>query len=157
MDRSFVGAVRRAFRNTAVIAAALGLGGAPLAAQSTGKIEGRVRDQAGAPIPNAQVTIIGSAFSAQTNPQGYYFINNVPSGTVAMRAAFIGYRAVRAEGIRALGGQTITQDFALQASTIELDPIVIQTTQPSRWCPVTRSPRSSGSTAASPTSCRWTG
>jgi hypothetical protein len=130
MDRSFVGAIRRAFRNTAVIAAALGLGGSPLAAQSTGKIEGRVRDQAGAPIPNAQVTIIGSAFTAQTNPQGYYFINNVPSGTVAMRAAFIGYRAVRAEGIRVLGGQTITQDFALQSSTIELDPIVIQTTQP---------------------------
>jgi hypothetical protein len=113
-----------------VIAAALGLGGSPLAAQSTGKIEGRIRDQAGAPIPNAQVTIIGSAFSAQTNPQGYYFINNVPSGTVAMRAAFIGYRAVRAEGIRVLGGQTITQDFALQTSTVELDPIVIQTTQP---------------------------
>src|SRR5688500_12475888 len=130
MDRNFVRAVSLAVRRCAVAAIALGIGGSALAAQSTGKIEGRVRDEAGAPIANAQVTIVGSAFSALTNPQGYYFINNVPSGTVAMRAAFIGYRAVRAEGVRVLGGQTITQDFALQASTVQLEDISVQTTQP---------------------------
>ena len=52
-----------------------------LAQGSTGKIEGRVRDQAGAPIANAQVFVVGTAFNALTNPQGYYFINNVPAGT----------------------------------------------------------------------------
>jgi len=130
MKQSCVSAFARVARVCALAAVALGVGASSLLAQATGKIEGRVRDQAGAPIANAQVVIVGSAFSALTNPQGYYFINNVPSGTVAMRAAFIGYRAVRAEGVRVLGGQTITQDFALQASTVQLEDISVQTTQP---------------------------
>ena len=56
------------------------MGAGALHAQgSTGKIEGRVRDQAGAPIVNAQVFVVGTSFNALTNPQGYYFINNVPA------------------------------------------------------------------------------
>lgn len=130
MKQSCVSAFARGARGFALAAVALGFGASSLLAQATGKIEGRVRDQAGAPIANAQVVIVGSAFSALTNPQGYYFINNVPAGTVTMRAAFIGYRAVRAEGIRVLGGQTITQDFALQASTVEVQDIAVTSTQP---------------------------
>jgi len=130
MKQSCVSAFARGARRFALAAVALGFGASPLLAQSTGKIEGMVRDQAGAPIANAQVVIVGTAFSALTNPQGYYFINNVPSGTVIMRAAFIGYRAVRAEGIRVLAGQTITQDFALQATTVEVQEIAVQSTQP---------------------------
>ncbi|HEY2804708.1 MAG TPA: carboxypeptidase regulatory-like domain-containing protein, partial [Gemmatimonadales bacterium] len=49
------------------------------AQETTGKIEGTVRDSAGAPIPGATVFIVGSAFSSRTNEQGYYFINNVPA------------------------------------------------------------------------------
>jgi hypothetical protein len=130
MKQSCVSAFARGARRFALAAVALGFGATSLLAQSTGKIEGRVRDQAGAPIANAQVVIVGTAFSALTNPEGYYFINNVPSQTVTMRAAFIGYRAVRAEGIRVLAGQTITQDFALQATTVEVQEIAVQSTQP---------------------------
>jgi len=85
-----VSAFVRIARLVAVATVALGLGASSLLAQgSTGKIEGRVRDQAGAPIANAQVFVVGTAFNAATNFQGYYFINNVPAGTVAVRAAFI--------------------------------------------------------------------
>src|ERR1051326_8499948 len=60
---------------------------APLAAQqTTGKIEGTVSDQAGAPIANAQVFVVGTSFGAVTNDKGYYFVNNVPVGTFALRA-----------------------------------------------------------------------
>ena len=130
MKQSCVSAFARVARSFALAAVALGFGASALLAQATGKIEGRVRDQAGAPIANAQVVIVGTAFSALTNPQGYYFINNVTAGQMAVRAAFIGYRAVRAEGVRVLGGQTITQDFVLQATTVQLEDIAVQTTQP---------------------------
>ncbi len=80
MKVSHVSAFGRAARILALAAVTLGVGAAPLLAQGTGKIEGRVRDQAGAPIVNAQVIIVGTAFNAETNPQGYYFINNVPGG-----------------------------------------------------------------------------
>ncbi|MEP6591291.1 MAG: hypothetical protein ABJC19_08905, partial [Gemmatimonadota bacterium] len=45
-----------------------------VAAQSTGKLEGRIRDQAGQPLANARVGIVGSTANATANPQGYYFI-----------------------------------------------------------------------------------
>src|SRR5207247_79436 len=92
------------------LAAALALlvAASSLAAQATtGKIEGTVTDQQGAPIANAQVTVVGTAFGALTSDKGYYFINNVPVGTYTVRARFICYtpaaarRSRRVRGMRA--------------------------------------------------------
>lgn len=130
MKQSCVRAFARAARTFAFAAVALAVGATALQAQATGKVEGRVNDEAGAPIANASVTIVGSAFTALTNPQGYYFINNVPAGTYEMRAAFIGYRALRTSGVRVLAGQTLTQDFTLTATTVELPDLTVSTTQP---------------------------
>ena len=55
MKQSCVSAFARVARFCALVAVALGFGAGMLQAQSTGKIEGRVRDQNGAPINNAQV------------------------------------------------------------------------------------------------------
>ncbi|HEU4800777.1 MAG TPA: TonB-dependent receptor [Gemmatimonadales bacterium] len=123
-------AFARVTRACALAAVALGLGASALVAQATGKVEGRVRDEAGAPIANAQVTVVGTAFSALSNAQGYYFMNNVPAGTYSMRAAFIGYRAVRTDGVRVLAGQTAANDFALTASTVVIEDIVVTSDQP---------------------------
>ncbi|MEE8061896.1 MAG: carboxypeptidase-like regulatory domain-containing protein, partial [Gemmatimonadales bacterium] len=82
MTQSCVSAFARAARVVVLAAVVSGLGAASLLAQgTTGKIEGTVRDQAGAPIANAQVFIVGTTFSATSNNDGYYFINNVPVGT----------------------------------------------------------------------------
>src|SRR6187397_570891 len=127
-----VSAFVRIARLVAVATVALGLGASSLLAQgSTGKIEGRVRDQAGAPIANAQVFIVGTAFNALTNPQGYYFINNVPAGTYNVRAAFIGYKSTQVDGVKVLAGQTITVDIQLEQTAVEIQEITVVTqTQP---------------------------
>jgi hypothetical protein len=126
MKQCRVSAFARVARFFALAAVALGLGATSLLAQgSTGKIEGRVRDQAGAPIANAQVTIVGTAFSALTNPQGYYFINNIPAGPVSLRAAFIGYKSTQVDGVRVLAGQTGTVDIQLEQTTVELEEITV--------------------------------
>src|SRR5215207_6826097 len=132
MKQSCVRAFARAARSLALAAVALGFGAGSLLAQgSTGKIEGRVRDQAGAPIANAQVFIVGSAFNALTNPQGYYFINNVPASTVSVRAAFIGYKSTQVDGVKVLAGQTGTVDVHLEQTAVEIDEITVVTnTQP---------------------------
>ena len=100
MKESCVGAFARAARWIALAAVALVVGAGTLHAQATGKLEGRIRDQAGAPVPGAQVRIEGTAFGAVANNQGYYFLNNVPAGSVdavlaAMRAIAEGVDAVR--------------------------------------------------------------
>ena len=132
MKHCRVSAFARVARVIAYAAVALGFGAGSLLAQgSTGKIEGRVRDQAGAPIANAQVYIVGTAFNALTNPQGYYFINNVPASTVAVRAAFIGYKSTQVEGVKVLAGQTITVDVQLEQTAVEIQEITVVTqTQP---------------------------
>jgi hypothetical protein len=132
MKQSCVSAFARFARSFALAAVALGFGAGSLLAQgSTGKIEGRVRDQAGAPIANAQVFIVGTAFNALTNPQGYYFINNVPAGTYSVRAAFIGYKSTQVEGVKVLAGQTITVDIQLEQTAVQIQEITVVTqTQP---------------------------
>jgi Carboxypeptidase regulatory-like domain/TonB-dependent Receptor Plug Domain len=125
MHRKVVSAFPRIARLFAVVAVVLGLSAGALWAQGSGKVEGRIRDQAGAPIANAQVTIPGTAFGALTNNQGYYFFNNVPVGTVAIRAAFVGYKSAEAQGIRVLAGQTVTQDIQLEQTPFQVDEITV--------------------------------
>jgi hypothetical protein len=132
MKQSCVSAFARAARSFALAAVAFGFGAGSLLAQgSTGKIEGRVRDQAGAPIANAQVFLVGTAFNALTNPQGYYFINNVPAGTYGVRAAFIGYKSTQVDGVKVLAGQTLTVDIQLEQTAVQIQEITVVTqTQP---------------------------
>src|SRR6476660_1069155 len=131
MKHCRVSAFVRVARVIAYAAVALGLGAGSLLAQATGKVEGRVRDQAGAPIANAQVFVVGTAFNALTNPQGYYFINNIPAGTVAVRSNFIGYKSTQVEGVKMLAGQTITVDVQLEQTAVQIQEITVVTqTQP---------------------------
>jgi carboxypeptidase family protein/TonB-dependent receptor-like protein len=131
MKHCRVSAFARVARVIAYAAVALGLGAGSLLAQSTGKLEGRVRDQAGAPIANAQVYVVGTAFNAITNPQGYYFVNNVPAGPVTVRAQFIGYKSTQVEGVKVLAGQTIAVDVQLEQTPVAITEItVVAQTQP---------------------------
>jgi hypothetical protein len=125
MKQSCVSAFARVRRFVALAAVALVFSASALYAQATGKIEGRVRDQAGAPIANAQVTIVGTAFGALTNNQGYYFFNNVPVGSATVRAAFVGYKSAEAQGVRVLAGQTVTQDIQLEQTPFQVDEITV--------------------------------
>jgi hypothetical protein len=107
-------------------AVAFSLGASGLAAQqTTGKLEGTVTDQAGAPVANAQVLLVGTSFGALTNAQGYYFLNNVPVGTYTLRAQFIGYAPAEVRGVRVLGGQTITQNVTMQSSAVVLTGVTV--------------------------------
>ena len=126
MTQSCVSAFVRVARSVALAAVVLGFGAGTLLAQgSTGKLEGTVRDQAGAPIANAQVFIVGTTYLATSNADGYYFINNVPVGTVTLQASFIGYKKTQVEGLKVLSDQTITQDITLEATPFVVEEITV--------------------------------
>lgn len=111
-------------------AAVLLLGAGRLFAQgTTGKVEGTVRDQSGAPIAGAQVLIVGSSFSSTTNEQGYYFLNNVPAGVMTVRAQFIGYAPAEVRNVRVFAGQTMTVNLALEQRAIEVGGITVTVEQ----------------------------
>ena len=129
MKESCVGAFARNARRVALAAVVLLVSATALSAQATGKLEGRIRDQAGAPIAGAQVRIEGTAYGAVADARGYYFINNIPAGTVDLLAQFVGYKPVRTTGLVILAGQTITQDFSLEQQPVELGEIEVQAAQ----------------------------
>ena len=119
-------AVARFLVLCSVLTLAIGVATAPLAAQAvTGKVEGAVTDQAGAPVANAQVFVVGTSFGAVTNDKGYYFINNVPVGTYTIRAQFIGYAPAEVRSVRVQGGQTVTTDVKMQSSAVVLTGITV--------------------------------
>jgi Ca-activated chloride channel family protein len=110
------------------IAALLTAGGTP--AHDPGRLEGTVKDNAGTPIANAQVVVIGTAYSALTSAQGHYLITGLNPGRVDLRAAFVGYRPIVIRGVTIQGGQTTRQDFALEASVVEVQSIEVTAEKP---------------------------
>ena len=96
------------------------------AQQTTGKLEGTVTDDKGAPIASAQVTIVGTSFGALTDNKGYYFINNVPIGSYTVRAKFIGYTAAEVPGVRVQGGFTLTVNVKLTQSAVAIGPVTVE-------------------------------
>jgi hypothetical protein len=89
----------------------------------TGTIEGRVQETSGGDLAQAQVMILGTAFSALTDPHGHYFINNIPAGPATVRAVFVGFGPVEVSNLRVLAGQTVTQDFVLERRAVQLQGI----------------------------------
>ncbi len=124
MTQSCVRALARAA--LALAAIAFGAGASALHAQeATGKVTGYVKDAGGAPLSGARVIIVGTAFTTTSNQQGFYFFNSVPSGTVSLRAAFIGYKTSQVDGLRILSGQTATQDIGMEQSAVNVGDITV--------------------------------
>ena len=76
------------------------------------------------------MVLVGTAFATVTSPRGYYFFNNIPAGTVVIRAAALGYRRVEIQGLLVRADQTVTQDFVLEPAPLQLEDIVIQAQNP---------------------------
>ena len=93
---------------------------------TTGRVEGHVRDQAGAPIAHAQVFVVGTALHVLTDSAGGYVLPAVPEGRATLRAAFIGYKSVQTT-ITVRAGRTTTQDFKLEQSAVQISELTVVT------------------------------
>ena len=120
----------RLARVAAAWVAAVVLGAHVLAAQgTTGKIEGTVRDQSGAPVNGAQVFITGTSFAAVSNERGYYFLNNVPAGVYTVRSQYIGYAPAEVRNVRVFANQTMTIDIPMEQRAIEVSGVTVTVEQ----------------------------
>lgn len=98
---------------------------APVIAQETGTLAGRVVDESTQqPLSGVQIFIAGSNRGTLTNQEGRFLIPGVQQGPQTIRAVVIGYS--RGEQVVTIqGGQTVTVNFALQPSAVELDAVVV--------------------------------
>jgi Ca-activated chloride channel family protein len=98
---------------------------------SPGWIAGSVRDQAGAPISNAQVFVVGTSLTALSDSAGKYRIDGVPAGTQAVRGAFIGYKSMEVRDVVVRDGKGTTVDLTLEQTAVEIQEITVTShTQP---------------------------
>ena len=129
----FVRLLQRRAGHAALVLAAVCIGGARPAAVPTGNIAGTVRDQAGQPVPNAQVNIVGTAFNTLSDSAGAYRIVRVPEGVYSVRAAFIGYRSMEVQQVSVRTGKTTSVDFVLEMTAVQSQEItVVSSTQATR-------------------------
>jgi outer membrane receptor protein involved in Fe transport len=99
---------------------------APLAAQESGRIVGRVVDaEQGSPISGAQLEVVGTAIKDIAALDGRYALQAVPAGPVSIRIRMIGFAPKVVTGVAVPAGGTIAQDIALTASAVQLAEITV--------------------------------
>lgn len=99
---------------------------APLAAQSTGAVAGRVIDDSTKrSISGALVWIDGGRQGATTDTAGLYRVRDVRSGWHRVRVARIGYRSVILDSVLVRSGETAELNFALAPQALTIDSIVV--------------------------------
>ena len=93
-----------------------------------GTITGRVTDRStGAPVPDAQIIVVGTQRGTRTDVEGQYRLTNAPSGTQRVRALRLGYEAsVATVNVPATGD--VTADFTLSGTIARLDEVIVAAT-----------------------------
>ena len=117
-----MGGTRRVSRFAMLGVSFLLLAAPPVSAQTTGSIEGRIRDPIGAVLPGATVEAsspnLQGARAATSSPDGSYRIPALPPGQYRIRASLPGFRAVEIGATVRLDA-TATADFTLEPAATE--------------------------------------
>jgi len=93
--------------------------------QEAGRIVGRVVDATtGEAVASAEVLVKGTRFAAVAGADGRYVISGVPAGTYVVEVRRIGYAPARRDGV-VVGAASVTVDFRLQPSVINLEGLVV--------------------------------
>jgi hypothetical protein len=88
-------------------------------------ISGQVTDNAGSGLAGANVIVDGTSMGGATDTDGKYTILNVPAGTYALTASYIGYRSTTTSNVEIKTNLTTPQNFAMESSAIEGDAVTI--------------------------------
>jgi TonB-linked SusC/RagA family outer membrane protein len=98
---------------------------APLAAQGTASVTGRVTDSASAqPVSGVRVGIVGATTSTLTDRDGRYLLQGLAAGSATLRAQRIGFTPADVNVTLTEGG-TATLDFVLGAAATILSEVVV--------------------------------
>ena len=91
-----------------------------------GTLSGFVRSAAdGESLPYATVALAEQKLATQSNSEGYYAINAVPSGSHVVTVYYVGYRVYR-DTVSFVGGQDRRHEIQLQRKVAELQEVVVE-------------------------------
>jgi hypothetical protein len=110
-----------------------------LAQETTGGMQGVVKDPSGAVVPNAKVVVTGASLvgskELETDSSGYYRFANLPPGTYTIIVSANGFKTFKRGGLILEVGHLPTSDIVLEvgsaATTVEVSaaaPVIDTTT-----------------------------
>src|SRR5260370_30420715 len=112
-----LGRIMKRFAFLATIAMVLS-GMALFAQETTGGLQGTVRDASGAVVSHAHVVVRGTALagdkSLETETTGYYRFANLPPGVYSVQVSAKGFKTIRREGLTIEVGHLPTADLTLE-------------------------------------------
>ena len=92
-----------------------------LAQETTGGLQGTVKDPSGAIVPGAKVVVTGTALvgskEAQTDGSGYYRFANLPPGTYTLTVTAKGFSTVKRDSLILEVGHLPSVDISLEVGT----------------------------------------
>lgn len=97
-----------------------------IAQETTGTIQGTVKDAAGASIPGATVKVEGAAFTrtATTNSDGFFRMLQVPPGVYKMTVTANNFSTGTVEGVNVALGKTVETDIALKVGNVSEQVVI---------------------------------
>ncbi|GAC1431792.1 MAG: hypothetical protein NVS1B11_01540 [Terriglobales bacterium] len=94
---------------------------AAFAQETTGGLQGTVKDPSGAVVSNAHVSLVGSSLvgekTADTDSRGYYRFANLPPGTYTLTVTGQGFSTIKRDGMVIEVGHLPTVDLTLEVGT----------------------------------------
>jgi hypothetical protein len=104
-------------------------GQAPLAGQTTGQIEGVVRDAAELPTPEAVLSIVETGTGAErrvsTDQRGWYLAPELAPGFYQIEVSRAGFRTEVRRGVVLAAGRTVRLDFLLRLGEARDSVVVV--------------------------------
>lgn len=110
---------------TRLLSCALLLALPSLAAAQNGRITGTVRDSLARALSQAQVSVVGTAYSGSTNEAGRFTIAGVRPGLYVVEVRRIGSRARRIVDVRVRENEETALEVTLGGVSVELAPLVV--------------------------------
>jgi len=100
-------------------------------AGTTGKIAGKVVDaKSKEALIGVNIVLAGTTFGASVDPDGNYFIINIPPGRYQLRATGIGYAPSVIDNVVVSVDQTTKVNFEMLEQAVEVATVTVEATRP---------------------------